>query len=153
MAITASGLYVKTFLDVFDASQEPISLTGDSIKCALFTNSLTPNFSSDTAYVASPYTSNEISGTNYTPGGTLLTTKTFSESPTGAVMFDSDDATWAAATFSNARGALIWDDTPTTPVADPVICFVNFGSDYGVTSGTFTVQWAGTGIFAIDLTP
>lgn len=153
MAITVSGLFIATFLDVFDASQEPVNLVGDSIKCALFTNTLTPNFSTDTSYVASPYTSNQVSGTNYTAGGATLGSKTFTESPTGSVMFDAADTSWTTATFSSARGALIWDDTPTSPVADPAVCFVNFGSDFGVTAGTFTIQWATTGIFAIDLTP
>src|ERR1043165_6693441 len=101
MAITVSGIYVTTFLDVFDASQEPINLVGDSIKCALYTNSVTPNFSSDTSYASSPFTSNQVSGTNYTAGGATLGSKTFTESPTGSVMFDAADASWTTATFSN----------------------------------------------------
>jgi hypothetical protein len=153
MAVTASGLFVATFLDVFDASQEPVNLVGDTIKCALFTNSITPNFSSDTAYAASPYNANEVSGTGYSAGGATLGSKTFTESPTGSLMFDAADVSWTGATFSSARCALIWDDTPTTPVADPALCLVNFGADYGVTSGTLTVTWNALGIAAIDITP
>lgn len=153
MAVTVSGLYVANFLDVFDASQEPINLVGDTCKVALFTNSITPNFSTDTAYGASPYNANEVSGTGYTAGGATLGSKTFTESPTGSLMFDAADASWTSSTFSSARCALVWDDTPTTPVADPAVCLVNFGADYAVTSGTFTIQWAATGIFAIDITP
>lgn len=153
MAITASGLFVVTFLDVLDASQNNVNLVGDTIKCALFTNTITPNFSSDTAYGSAPYNANEVSGTNYTAGGATLGSKTFTESPAGSLMFDAADTSWASATFSSARGALIWDDTTSSPIADAVICLVNFGADYGVTSGTFTIQWAATGIFAIDITP
>jgi hypothetical protein len=153
MAVTASGLFVATFADVFDASQEPINLVGDTIKAALFTNSITPNFSTDTAYGAAPYNANEVSGTGYTAGGATLGSKTVTESPTGSLMFDSADPSWTTATFSSARCALLWDDTVTTPVADPAVCLVNFGADYAVTAGTFTIQIPSTGWFALDLTP
>lgn len=153
MAVTVSGLYVANFLDVFDASQEPVNLVGDTIKFALFTNSITPNFSTDTAYAVAPYNANEVTGTGYTAGGVTLGSKTCSESPTGSLMFDSADPAWTSSTFSGARAGLIWDDTPTTPVADPAICLVNFGADYAVTSGTFTVTVPSTGHFALDLTP
>jgi hypothetical protein len=153
MAITASGLFVATFLSVFNASQEPINLVSDSVKVALFTNSVTPNFSTNTSYAAAPYTSNQVTGTGYSAGGVALATKTFTETPTGNITFDADDSSWGGATFSSVRGALIWDDTPTSPTADPALCLVNFGSDYSVSSGTFTIQWAATGIFTIDITP
>lgn len=153
MAITASGLFVLTFKDLFDNSDLVLDWANDTVKCALFTNTITPSFSADTAYGSAPYNANEVSGTGYSAGGASLGSKTVTESPTGSLMFDAADTAWTTSTFSSARGALIWDDTVTTPVADPVVCLVNFGADYGVTSGTFTIQWAATGIFAIDLTP
>lgn len=149
MAISASGLYVTTVLDVLDTTQLAINLISDTFKGALFNNSLTPNFSSDLAYAVTPYDANEITGTNYVAGGATLVSTTFTESPTGSVRFDATDTSWSSATFSAARGVLIWDDT----ISDRAVCFVNFGADFGVTSGTFTIQWAATGIFAIDLTP
>lgn len=153
MAITASGLFVNTVLEVFDGSGQVIDFVGDTIKAALFTNSVTPNFSTNTSYASAPYTSNQVSGTAYSAGGEALTGKTFAESPSGTIKFTSGDVVWSSATFSNARGALIWDDTVTTPTADAVLVLVNFGADFGVTAGTFTIQWAATGIFSIDLTP
>lgn len=150
MAITASGLFVQTFLDVFDATQLAVNLVGDTVRCALFTDSVTPNYSTDTAYGVAPYNANEVSGTNYTAGGEALGSKTFTESPTGSIMFDAADTQWTSATFSSAEGALIYDDTL---AGDNALCLVDFTAPYGVTSGTFTIQWASTGIFAIDITP
>lgn len=152
MAVTASGLFVLTFKDMWDNTDLVFDYISDAVKFALFTNTITPNFSSDTSYASAPYTSNEVSGTGYSAGGVTLGTKTISESPTGTLMIDAADAQWTTATFSSARCGLMWDDTPTSP-ADPVICLVNFGADYGVTSGTFTVQFAATGIWTVDLTP
>jgi len=150
MAITASGLFVPTFLDVFDATQLALNLVGDTIKGALYTNSVTPNFSTDTAYSSAPYTSNEVTGTGYTAGGATLATKSFTESPTGTLMFDvSTDPNWTSSTIT-ARGMLVYDDTL---AGKNVIGLVNFGADYSTTSGTFTVQLAATGLFYIDITP
>lgn len=57
---------------------------------------------------------------------------------------------WTGATFSSARGGLLYDDTLATKRA---LAMVDFAADYGVTAGTFTVQWASAGIYNIDLTP
>src|SRR5215207_3070229 len=100
MAVTASGLYVKTFLDMHDGTDLNVDVINEAIKYALFTNTITPNFSTDTAYGVAPYNANEVSGTGYTAGGVTLGTKTYTESPTGTVMFDSADPSWSSATFS-----------------------------------------------------
>jgi hypothetical protein len=150
MAVTASGLYVPTFLDAFDTTQLAIDLDLETHKVAMFTNSITPNFSADTAYGVSPYNANEVSGTGYTAGGALLTTTTFTESPTGTVMFDAADASWTTSTITNARFALVYADAL---AGNNAIVGINFGADYSTSAGTFTIQWASGGIFTIDLTP
>lgn len=150
MAVTSSGLYVQTFLGQFNASQYGINLVGDTVKCALYDNTITPNFSTDTSYSSSPYTAGQISGSGYTAGGATMASKTFTESPSGTLMFDAADTSWTSSTFTGARAALIYDDTV---VNKRVIGLVNLGSDYAVSSGTFTIQWSATGIFAIDITP
>ena len=45
-------------------------------------------------------------------------------------------------------GCLIYDDTITTPVADPGVCFVYFGGANSVTSGTLTIVWHSSGILS-----
>ncbi len=150
MAITVSGLFVATFIDVLDTTQLAIDLDLETHKVAMFTNSITPNFSTDTAYGVSPYNANEVSGTGYTAGGTALTSTALTESPTGTIMWDAADTSWAASTISSARGALIYADAL---AGNNAICLVNFGADYSTSSGTFTIQWNASGIFTWDVTP
>lgn len=116
----------------------------------MFTNSITPNFSTDTAYGVAPYNANEVSGTGYTAGGTALTGTAVSESPAGTLMWDASDVSWTTSTISAARCALIYADAL---AGNNAIVLVNFGADYSTSAGTFTIQWASGGIFTIDLTP
>lgn len=150
MAITASGIYVATIVDVLDDTQLALDLSSETqLKVALFTNSITPNFTSDTAYGTSPYDANEVSGTGYTAGGATLTTTTFTGS-SGAVTFDAADTSWASSTISGARGALVYADGL---AGDNVVVLLNLGQDYATSNGTFLIQYSGSGIFSIDLTP
>ena len=150
MSITASGLFLATWIDVLDTTQLALDLDLESHKFAMFTNSITPNFSTDTAYGVSPYNANEVSGTGYTAGGNALTSTTVTESPTGSIMWDAADPTWPSSTITAARGGLGYADAL---AGNNAICLINFGGDYSTTSGTFTVVFASTGIFAADLTP
>jgi hypothetical protein len=150
MAVTVSGLYVLTFEDVLDATQLAIDLSLTTHKGALFTNTITPNFSTDTAYAVAPYNANEVTGTNWASGGVALAGPTNTESPTGSLMFDATDVSVANVTFSNARCYLLYADAL---AGNNAIVLVNFGADYSPTAGTFSITWASTGVFAIDLTP
>lgn len=146
MAFTVSGLYVANIIDVFDATQLAIDLSLTTHKWAMYTNTLTPNFSTDTAYAAT----NEVTGTGYTAGGQTIVSPTNTESPTGSYMYDMADQVWAAPTSVTARGAILYADAL---AGNNLIVAVTFGSDFTSTAGTFTIQWAATGVFAIDLTP
>lgn len=149
MAITASGLFVATFVDVLDTTQLAIDLDLETHKVAMFTNTITPNFDTDTAYGVAPYNANEVSGAGYTAGGTALTTTTFLGS-SGTATFDAADTSWASSTITNARGALIYADVL---AGNNAICLVNFTADFSTNNGTFLITWSGSGIFAVDLTP
>lgn len=150
MAVTVSGLYVLTFRDALGTTQLAIDLDLETHKLALFTNSITPNFSTDTAYAVSPYNANEVSGTGYTAGGALLTSTTLTESPTGTIMWDAADTSWTTSTITNARCGLAYADAL---AGNNALVLINFGADYSTVAGTFTVQWASTGIATIDVTP
>lgn len=150
MAISASGLFIATWRDVLDTTQLAVDLDLETHKVALFTNSITPNFSTDTAYGVSPYDANEVSGTGYTAGGAALTGTTWTESPSGTLMFDATDLSWSSSTITNAKGALIYGDAL---AGNNALLLVNFGADYSTSNGTFTIQWASGGIFTWDLTP
>lgn len=150
MAITASGFFLVTWIDIVDTTQLAIDLDLETHKLALFTNSITPNFSSDTAYGVAPYNANEVSGTGYTAGGAAITSTTVTESPAGTLMWDAADTAWATSTITNARGGLAYADAL---AGNNAILLVNFGADYSTVAGTFTVQWNALGIGTIDLTP
>lgn len=151
MAIgTTSGLFIATWTDLLDTTQLAIDLDLETHKVAMFTNTLTPNFSTDTAYGVSPYNANEVSGTGYTAGGTVLTSTALSESPTGTIMYDAADTSWSTSTITSARGALIYADAL---AGNNAILLVSFGADYSTSAGTFTIQWAAGGITTFDITP
>jgi hypothetical protein len=149
MAITVSGLLFPTWRDILDTSQIAIDLDLDTHKIALFNNSITPNYSTDTAYGAAPYNANEVSGTGWSAGGVVVTGTAVDESPTGSLRWDATDVSQATTTLVAARGGLIYADA----LADQGIVFIDFDADYSTTAGTFAIVWASTGIFAIDLTP
>lgn len=150
MAVTVSGLFVLTWIDVLDTTQLAIDLDLETHRVALFNNTITPNFSTDTAYGVAPYNSNEVTHANWPAGGILLTTTAVSESPTGSIMWDAADTSAASTTLTNARCCLIYADAL---AGNNAICLVDFDADFSTSNGTFTIQWAATGIFAWDLTP
>jgi hypothetical protein len=150
MAVTASGFFIPTWLDILDTTQLAIDLDLETHKVAMFTNTITPNFSTDTAYGVAPYNANEVSGTGYTAGGNALTSTTVTESPAGTIMLDAADASWTTSTITNARCALIYADAL---AGNNAILLVNFTADYSTVAGTFTIQWAAGGYATIDITP
>jgi hypothetical protein len=150
MAVTASGLFYPTFRDALGTTQLAIDLDLETHKGALFTNTITPNFDTDTAYAVTPYNANEVTGTNWASGGVALVGTAISNSPTGALMYDATDVSVANVTFTNARCYLLYADVL---AGNNAIVLVNFGADYSPTAGTFSITWAATGVFAIDLTP
>jgi hypothetical protein len=144
-AFSLSGLYVANFIDVFDATQLAINTSLTTHKWAMYTNTLTPNFSTDAVYSAT----NEVAGTGYTATGQTIVSPTTTESPSGTLMYDMADQVWAAPTSVTARGAILYADA----LADNLIVAMTFGADFTSTAGTFTIQFASTGCFTIDLTP
>lgn len=149
MAVTASGLYVATFVDALDTTQLALDLDLETHRLALFNNTITPNFTTDTAYAVAPYNANEVTGTNWATGGVLLTGTTLLGS-SGAMVFDATDVSVASTTLASARCALIYADAL---AGNNAICLVNFGADYSTTNGTFAITWDAAGIFSVDLTP
>jgi hypothetical protein len=161
MAVTVSGLYYPTWSKAIGAATAIVlNMTLTTHKIALFTNTITPNFDTDTAYAAAPYNANEVTTATYWPaGGPALsaaavgqtsTAPTMSTSPAGTLMYDMGDVSVAQTTLVNARCALLYADAL---AAKNAIVLVNFGGDYSTSNGIFGIQWAATGVFTIDLTP
>ena len=102
-----------------------------TIKAALYSSSATLS-AATTAYSST----NEITGTGYTAGGSNLDSPTVSLSGTTAFV-DFADESWTVATFTT-RGVMIYNDTHSGNAA---ISVHDFGSDKSVTAGTFTLQF------------
>lgn len=150
MAVTVSGLYYLTFRDMMGTAQLAVDLDSETTnKLALYSNSITPNFDTDTTQAAAPYNANEVTGTNWSAGGVVLTTTGFSVT-SGTLAWTAANVSVASTTLTAARAALIYGLGSTTKSA---VCLVNFTSDYSTNNGTFAITWNGSGIFTIDLTP
>jgi hypothetical protein len=148
---TNSGLYVTNWIDILDATQLAIDTSLTSHKWAMYTNSIaTMSYSTDVNQTSAPYNANEASGTGYTVGGQTILSPTTTESPSGTLMYDMADQVWAAPTSVTARGAVLYADVLTN---NNLIVAMTFGADFTSTAGTFTIQFASTGVFTIDLTP
>lgn len=108
---------------------------GDTFKLALYTSAATLG-ASTTAYTSS----NEVSASgSYSAGGGTLTN--ISPTTTGTTAFtDFDDISFTSATIT-ARGALIYNTTPTHTYTNPAVVVLDFGGDKTSTSGTFTIQF------------
>jgi hypothetical protein len=145
MAWTVSGLYVVNWIDILDATQLAINTALTTHKIAMYNNTETPNYSTETVYAAT----NEVTGTGYTATGQVITSPTTTESPAGTLMYDMGDQVWASPTSVTAYGAKLYADA----LGDQLIVGVNFNGAFTSTAGTFTIQWASTGVFTIDLTP
>lgn len=131
MAITTAlctSFKVELFRGIHD-----FRTTGDSFKMALYTSSASLA-AGTTAYTA---TDEVPSGGGYTTTGKVLTNIDPTSSGTTAFC-DFADVSWTSATFT-ARGALIYNDTETTPVADPAVSSHDFGGNQTVSSGTFSI--------------
>jgi len=141
----ASGLYGITFLNALKNTLA-LDLDSDTLKVMLVTSSYTPDFG---AHDFKGDVTNEVSGTNYTAGGATLGSVTLTQTG-GTIKFDAADTSWSSATITDARGAVIYDDSLTD---DPLIAYIDFGANYSSSNGTFTIAFNAGGIFTIDLTP
>ena len=111
------------------------SAGGDVFKIALYSSAATLD-ATTTAYTSSDEVAN--SGT-YSAGGGTLTNITPTTSGTTAFT-DFDDISFTSATI-NARGALIYNSTPTHTYTNPSVAVLDFGGDKISTAGTFTIQF------------
>lgn len=149
MAVTAAwyGVPVK---NLFDGTIAQIDWNTDTIKVALLNN--THVLDQDTDDFFSDVEPEEISGTGYTAGGMQLTTPTITyDTATDEVRLDADDTAWTTSTFT-ARFGIVYKDLGGVTTADPLIGYIDFGADQTVSSGTFTITWAATGVMKLDAT-
>lgn len=151
MAWSESKIFRAFLADVL-GNVAAFDLDADSLKVALYNNSITPD--ANVASALSAYntgqwvTANEVSELGqWAAGGVVLGNKTLDSSVANTVFLDADNtSSGAAATLSNVYGCLVYDDTLAAPVADQGICYNYFGGANSVVAGTLTIAWNANGI-------
>lgn len=149
MSVTASGFYLPTWQDILDVTQLAVDLDAETHRGAMFTDTVTPNYDTDTAYGVSPYNANEVTGTNWAAGGVLLVGTTVSIS-SGKLILDATDVSVANTTISNAKLYQIYADAL---AGNNAIVGINLGANYSTSNGTFAITFASDGYANLDLTP
>ena len=133
MAFSGNFMATSFKKQVLEAVHDFRLTGGDTFKLALYTNSATFD-ASTTAYTAT----NEVGDSgSYTAGGGNLTRIDPTTSGTTAFT-DFADLTFTSATIT-ARGALIYNSTPTHTYTNPAVVVLDFGSDKTSTAGDFTI--------------
>jgi len=135
MAFTGNFMCTSFKKQILEAVHDFRATGGDTFKIALYTSSATLD-ATTTAYSSSNETTNS-SGSAYTAGGLALAN--VDPATSGTTSFtDFSDAVWSTASFT-ARGALIYNTTPTHTYTNPGVLVLDFGSDKTASAGTFTV--------------
>jgi hypothetical protein len=117
-------------VDILNSTFNFSASTTQTFYCALYTSSATLG-ATTTAYS----TANEVSGTNYTAGGNLLTISQVATSTGTTAWLDFANVTWGTSTIT-ARGAMLYLNNAGT---NPAIAVLDFGSDKTSTAGDFTI--------------
>lgn len=133
MAFTGNFMCTSFKQQLLEAVHDFRASGGDTFKLALYTNSASFT-AATTAYTATNEVGN--SGT-YSAGGGTLTNVNPSASGTTALT-DFNDLTFTSATIT-ARGALIYNTTPTHTYTNPTVVVLDFGSDKTSTAGDFQI--------------
>lgn len=95
---------------------------------------------------------NEVSGTGYTAGGATLTTVSFTYTAgTNVWKLDADDVQWASSSIT-ARYAVVADTTPGTSATNPLLVYVDFGTDVTSSGGNFDLAWDAAGVATATIT-
>lgn len=134
MAIT-QAMCTSFKVELLQGKHDFTASSGHTFKLALFTSSASLG-----AATTDYSTSNEVSGTGYSAGGSALTSVTPVSSGTTA-FGDFADLTFSSATIT-ANGAIIYNTTTGggSGTTDAVVVLA-FGGDKTSTAGDFTIQF------------
>lgn len=136
MAFTGNFMCSSFKQQLLEAVHDFRSSGGDTFKLALYTSSATLD-----AGTATYSSTNEVSASgSYSAGGGSLTnvSPSLPASPGTTAITDFADLDFTTATIT-ARGALIYNTTPTHTYTNPSVVVLDFGADKTSTAGTFTI--------------
>ena len=117
-----------------------------TIYCALVGSNYSPN--NDTDVYASQL-SEVVTPSNYQAYFALSSPLVTTNNTTNQGVLDGSDLLIATVTFDTAvRACVLFGSSGSGLASDPLIAYIDFGSNQSVTAGTFQVQWASGGILA-----
>lgn len=159
MAWSASKIH-RSFLADRLANVGAVNLASDTLKAALFDNTITPDENAASASAAfntgvwlNTASPQIFQAGQWATGGVALTSQAVNSGTADVVFLSAaNTASGSAATLANVYGTAVFDTTVTTPVASPGICYNYFGGVNSVTNGTLTVVWNASGVFRITIT-
>jgi len=155
MAWSNSKLFSAYITDVVN-NTTAMDANADTIKAALFDNSITPSqtvTSANSAFGAGVWASGEVfDGAEWATGGVALA-NIASGFASNVYTFDADNTVspGTSATLIAVFGCEVYDDTIAAPVANQGMSYHYFGGTNSVTDGTFTIIWNASGIFTLTL--
>lgn len=110
-----------------------LDLDNDTLRFALYNGS--SNGPNTTVYTAT----DEASGTGYTAGGAVAANNATTLDTTNNVLYlDCDNVQWTSSTIT-ATDALLYDDTVSSPAANPSLGVYDFGGSVSSNGGTFSL--------------
>ena len=117
----------------------------DTFKVALLTSSYIPV---QTTHKTWADISDEVTGSNYLPGGSTLTGITLTES-NGVTTFDANDVTWldSSTGFTNARYAVLYKSTGVANTST-LIALLDLSVDKSNVGGDYAIFWHPSGIIS-----
>lgn len=118
-----------------------IDLDTDTIKVMIVTNAYTPSLAHDFIDDAN---ANQVTGTNYTAGGTAISGVTLALDG-NTVEWIHNDITWSqnGAGFSNGR-TFIWYKDTGVAATSPLIMYMQEASDFGNVAGDLLLDGSAT---------
>lgn len=144
MATGTGKTFTKMYKSLFN---KEIDWDTDTIKMALVYNtSSTPVYYDDDYF---DDISDEVSGTGYTSGGEIITSKTITTSD-NVLTLDFENVSWTSSTF-DATGAVLYLDTG-TPSTSPLMTYIHFdGETLSPNDGTLTITINASGFLTVTV--
>ena len=134
MAITTNAI-CNSFKKELLQGKHDFDTSSDTYKLAMYTSAATLGASTEN-YA----TTNEVSSSGYTAGGSALVNQGVKVSSAVAIT-DFADLSFTGVTLT-ARGALIYNTTTDGgSCTTDAVCVLDFGGDKTATAGTFTIQF------------
>lgn len=124
---------------MFHEAKGNIDYDTDTFKAMLVTSAYSPDVD---AHDYRNDVTNEVSGTGYTAGGATTTVTVTQDNANNRVAISFAAITWATATITNARAAVIYKSRGGASSADELVAYVDFGSDKSSSAADFVLTFS-----------